>query len=373
MALNFLFVTLALMKVALESSSLFFKNYTGIPFYIHHLFEALKDLDNVSPTLAFRLKKKWSSKNDFQKELLNQKHFWHVNNLYMTSTRFDVVHSLHTPFLNSKKGLKVATVHDLAVHLPELKQYNLTTEYFEKKRFALFRSFSKNADVLITVSEKTKKDFLRFFDFPEDRIHAVALAPSISLQNVTVKNKDFLGPKNLTPKSYFIALGGVSNRKNTLNLIKGYHLSTASKTIKLVITGKVEEPLGAKVRKYIIENNLTNNVLITGYISNAELAQLYHNAKAFLFPTLYEGFGIPILEAMSANLPVLTSTTGAASETSGGHAVLVNPFEIEDIANGLSKILNLNEKQIAVAKNYADSFSWQRTAKETVAVYNKYM
>lgn len=361
------------MKVALESSSLFFKNYTGIPFYIHRLYMALKTLEKVNPVLAFRLKKKWSSKNNLQKELLRQEHFWHLNNRCLTSATFDVIHSLHTPFLNSKKGLKVATVHDLAVHLPELKQYQLTTEYFEKKRFALFKEFAKNADVIITVSEKTKKDFLRFFNFPEDRIHAVALAPSISLISDLVKNQDFLEPMQLTPKEYFIALGGVSNRKNTLNLIKGYHLSSASKTIKLVITGKVEEPLGTEVRNYVRVNNLNKKVLLTGYISNAELAQLYNNAKALLFTTLYEGFGIPILEAMSANLPVLTSTTGAAAETSGGHAILVNPLEIEDIAYGLNRILNVNNNQITAAKNYADSFSWQRTAKETVAVYNKYM
>ncbi|WP_276167605.1 glycosyltransferase family 4 protein [Zobellia alginiliquefaciens] len=361
------------MKIALESSSLFFKNYTGIPFYIHNLYNSLKDIDAIDPYLAFRLKRKFKKKSDFQKNLLNNKHLWHLNNFALTTTKFDVAHSLHSPFLNFSSSLKVATVHDLAVHLPQFKSYELTTPYFEKKRMALFKDFSKKADVIITVSEATKQDFLSFFNYPEDRIHAIPLAPSLKAQQNNKTNNDLLKEFNVAPKTYFISLGGVSLRKNTLNLIKGYTLSKESQNKKLIITGKIESKHYSPVFNFIKENSLENKIVITGYLSSEKLAALYKNAAAFLFPTFYEGFGIPILEAMLAELPVLTSNTGAAPETSKNHAVLVNPFKPEDIAAGIERLSTITEDQIKQAKQFATTFTWERTAQKTKMVYEKYM
>ena len=107
------------MKVVLESSSLFFKDYTGIPFYILNLHRALLNNADVDPIMGFRLKKKFKGKSEQQKELLKNNHAWYFGNFLWPSQKIDVAHSLHTPFLNLKGSLKVATVHDLAVHLPE--------------------------------------------------------------------------------------------------------------------------------------------------------------------------------------------------------------------------------------------------------------
>ena len=361
------------MKIALESSSLFFKNYTGIPFYIHNLYNALKEIDNVDPHLAFRLKAKFKKKTSFQKNILNNKHLWHLNNFAIGSSKFDVAHSLHTPFLNLSSSLKVATVHDLAVHLPQFKEYEFATPYFQKKRMALFKEFSKKADVIITVSESTKQDFLSFFDFPEDRIHTIPLAPSLKVNQETTNNDIILKELNVFPKEYFISLGGVSLRKNTLNLIKGFALSKASSEKKLVITGKIESNQYVSVLEYIKENRLQEKVLITGYLSSDSLSKLYQNAAAFLFPTFYEGFGIPILEAMLTKLPVLTSNIGAAPETAGGHAILINPYEPDDIATGMDSLSSITDDQLEQAKKFADTFTWEKTALETKRVYEKYM
>ncbi|MDB2606388.1 glycosyltransferase family 4 protein [Zobellia sp.] len=361
------------MKIALESSSLFFKNYTGIPFYIHNLYNALKEIDAADPYLAFRLKKKFKKKTKFQNTLLQNKHLWHLDNFVLSTSKFDVAHSLHTPFLNLSSSLKVATVHDLAVHLPQFESYNLTTPYFQKKRMALFKEFSEKADVIITVSEATKQDFLSFFNFPEDKIHAIPLAPSIKSQEDRQVDDSILKEFNVLPKTYFISLGGVSLRKNTLNLVKGFALSKDSETKKLVITGKIEPEHYPPVVNFIKKNQLETQVLITGYLGSDQLATLYKNAAAFLFPTFYEGFGIPILEAMLNKLPVLTSNTGAAPETAGGHAVLVNPFEPEDIASGIDNLSFKSEEQLEQAKKFATTFTWKETARQTKKVYEKYM
>lgn len=362
------------MKVVLESSSLFFKDYTGIPFYILNLHRALLNNADVDPILGFRLKKKFKGKSEQQKELLKNNHAWYFGNFLWPSQKIEVAHSLHTPFLNLKGALKVATIHDLAVHLPEFEKFDFATPYFKEKRFKLFEEFTKKADALITVSEATKKDFLRFFDFPEDRIHAVPLAPSqFSVQENTGDSQALLKKYDLTNNCYFLFVGGVSLRKNTFNLIKGYFASKSKEDIKLVITGKTQDAHEKEVREYIAANRLENRVIITDYLNKNDLQALYKHARAFLFPTFYEGFGIPILEAMHHGLPVLTSTTGAAPETSGGHAILVDPFDPESIGNGIDQLDSVDRNQVEAAKKYAEGHSWERTAKMTVDVYKKYL
>ena len=361
------------MKIVLESSSLFFKKYTGIPNYIYNLYNAMSSINGVSPILGFRLKKIVTSKNTFQKELLKKNHAWHTAGILLPPKKVTVAHSLHTPFLNHKNALRVATIHDLAVHLPQFDNYAFASEYFKQKRMSLFNQFYKNADALVAVSQATKNDFLNFFDFPEERIHVVPLAPSINSKIALVANtNDELKQMDLEPKSYFIAVGGVSLRKNTFNLIKGYHLSKSQKQYKLVITGKIETAHEKPIREYISKNQLQDKIIITSYLSNSMLNILYNNAKAFLFPTFYEGFGIPILEAMQARLPVLTSNTGAAPETANGHAVLVNPFEPSSIAIGIDQMNSITETILDKAENFAKKHTWDNTAKMTLDIYKKY-
>lgn len=362
------------MKVVLESSSLFFKEYTGIPFYILNLHRAMLEHTDVEPILGFRLKNVFKKQNDPLKEILKNPHTWYANNVLLPYQKASVAHTLHTPFLNLKGTLKVATVHDLAVHLPEFDSYNFATPYFKEKRFKLFEEFSKKADVIVTVSEATKKDFLRFFDFPEERIHAVPLAPSrFSVTTTEDPDDTVLKQFGLTDRGYFLFVGGVSLRKNTFNLVQGYHLSKSKKDFKLVITGKIQEDCGKKVRDFIADHNLEDDVIITNYLEKNQVQSLYRHAQAFLFPTFYEGFGIPILEAMHHGLPVLTSTTGAAPETSGGHAILVDPFDSGHIAEGIDRLDTLDPNSIQQAKFFAEQHTWQRTAQTTVEVYNKYL
>ena len=362
------------MKVVLESSSLFFNNYTGIPFYILNLHRSLLQNNDADPVLGFRLKKRFQKKTEQQLEILKNNHVWHQNNHVLSQQKIDVAHSLHTPFLGPKKALKVATVHDLAVHLPEFKEYDFASEYFKNKRLKLFKEFSKKADALITVSQATKTDFLKFFDFPEEDIHVVPLAPSeFSITKTTADHQTLLNKLGLKRKKYFLFVGGVSLRKNTLNLIKGYHQSTSNIDTKLVITGKIQETFQSDVLEYIAKHQLGEKVVITDYLKKSEVQFLYKHAKAFLFPTFYEGFGIPILEAMHHGLPVLTSNSGAAPESAGGHAVLVDPFSPESIGDGIDKVANIDPSLLPKAKKYAEGFTWERTAKMTVDVYKKYL
>ncbi|MEN1786006.1 MAG: glycosyltransferase, partial [Bacteroidota bacterium] len=159
----------------------------------------------------------------------------------------------------------------------------------------------------------------------------------------------------------------------TLNLIKAYLLCKSRSDFKLVITGKVEAAHEPEVRSFINRNDLKSDIIITKYLPDEALKALFVNAKAFLFPTLYEGFGIPILESMAAGIPVLTSTTGAAPETAGDFAVLVDPLAPESIATGIDQLIGIDTKHLEKAKTFALGHTWSKTAQMTALVYKKYV
>ena len=353
-------------NIVIEGSTLFTKGYTGIPHYILSLEKALKKNSNVSLLLAYHIRKAKKMKNN----TTNLPHKWYFNNFLFSFKKPQISHSLHTPFLQIIGTKKIATIHDLAVHLPEFENYNFTSEYFKNKRLKLFKNFAKNADAIIAVSLNTKKDFLKFFDYPEEKIHVIHLAPVFKptkIPEALILN--VLNEFSLEKGNYYLTVGGVSLRKNSFNLLKGFHLSKKHKNYKLVFAGKIVNSEKQKLDNYIKQNNLSNSIVFTNYINDKNLSVLYKNAKAFLFPTFYEGFGIPIIEAMSYRLPVLTSTTGAAREVANNHAILVNPFDKNSIAKGILEIDKLTDDQKEAAKNHANNFTWELVAKKTIEVY----
>jgi alpha-1,3-rhamnosyl/mannosyltransferase len=111
------------------------------------------------------------------------------------------------------------------------------------------------------------------------------------------------------------------------------------------------------------------HIRLLGYVPDEDLPGLYAGAGCFVFPTLYEGFGMPILEAMASGIPVLTSTTGAAPEVSGGLAVCVNPYDVEAIADGIDRALETSPSLLAQARDHATMFTWGRCASQTLAIY----
>lgn len=356
------------MKVIIEGSTLSTKGFTGIPHYIISIQKALKEKHKIEVELAFNLKKR----NKFKSEVLKKKHFWYIGSiLFSRQFKPAISHSLHTPFLKLRGTKKIATIHDLAVHLPEFAEFNFASKYFQEKRFKLFQDFAKNADAIIAVSQATKDDYLKFFDYPEEKIHVVHLAPVFKPLKFKLENEnDVLKTFALEKQNYFLSVGGVSKRKNSFNLLKGFALSGESKNTKLVFAGKIVETEMEKIQALLKENNLENNVVFTSYISDETLSILYKNAKAFLFPTYYEGFGIPIIEAMAYGLPVLTSNIGAAPEVANGYALLVDPHAPEDIAKGIIELGNMDDATIELATKYAKGFTWDKVAEETIKVYN---
>ena len=128
---------------------------------------------------------------------------------------------------------------------------------------------------------------------------------------------------------------------------------------------------GEDTLEAIQQCRLGQRVRLLGYVPDKDLPALYAGAACFVFPTLYEGFGMPILEAMAAGTPVLTSTTGAAPEISGGLAVSVDPYDVAAIAEGIDRALETPATVIAQAQEHARAFTWERCASKTLAIYRR--
>jgi glycosyltransferase involved in cell wall biosynthesis len=164
---------------------------------------------------------------------------------------------------------------------------------------------------------------------------------------------------------------GLTNpNKNLPRLLAAYAQSAARGEHRLAVVGHVPEKQHQALDEELSELGIRDHVHLTGYVADAELPALYAGAAAFLFPSLYEGFGLPILEAMASGVPVLTSTTSACPEAAGGHACLVDPESIDAIANGIDAVLKMTVAERDAAQGYARSCTWRRTAESTLAAYH---
>jgi glycosyltransferase involved in cell wall biosynthesis len=267
------------------------------------------------------------------------------------------------PYSLRSRDRAVATVHDLGwqVH-PELYDRRLRLMYR-----GLFPWVLRRADRFIAVSRYTADDLVRRAGVRASKIDVIyhGLDPVFSTSVQTAR-------RSSTEAPYVLAVGGISPRKNTRRLIeaftrwrsRGGHRSS----FRLLITGTSLD------RGFASDGSgLPEAVSLLGYVDKAELPGLYAGAAAFLYPGIYEGFGLPIIESMACGTPVVTSRTGAAPEIAGGAAILVDPFEVESIAAGLEQatIPEEAERLRALGLQRIGPFDWATAAATTLEVYRR--
>lgn len=260
----------------------------------------------------------------------------------------DVIHvsDWTEPFTRAPK---VTTVHDLSPILYADVTHPRIKRVFNRK-LALVKN---STDLIIVPSFSIEKDLIAY-GISSDRLFVIPEAPNPEL--VSAPQSD-IHKRFAIPGKYMLMVG-TSGRKNIDRGIDAF-LSLKLKDTKLVIVG---EKSG--------KQSEDNNILYTGFVSSAELSNLYREAELFLYPSLYEGFGLPILEAYALGCPVVTSNTGSMQEV-GGAAVLVNPFDTTDIAKGIKKALLQKKSLVAAGKAVAKNYSWEQTARQTLEVYKK--
>ncbi len=238
------------------------------------------------------------------------------------------------------------------------------------------------ADAVVTNSKFTKSDLIKYTDIDEDKITVTHLGID---EEFRIKNKEV---SSNGKEDYILYLGGVEENKNILSLIEAFSslkgkLFTGSRITdtRLVLAGGQfvdEDKLETQRSLALIkELGLQDHVERPGYISQEELSQLYAKAKVFVYPSLYEGFGLPPVEAMACGTPVVVSNTTSMPEVCGSAAVYIDPRSVESIAKGIEKVLNLYgtdhyDQLVEKGKKWTEQYSWEKCAAETLNVLEQF-
>lgn len=262
----------------------------------------------------------------------------------------------------------VATIHDIAyLKFPDIVS-KVQRDYFNR----LISISLKNASHFICVSETSKKDFCEYFSVNDDKVSVVYNGYNpIYNEQLTHEQKLQILNKFGIPEKFILFLGTLEPRKNLSNLVSAYISSELpSAGIPLVIAGKIgwmQSELLTDIEPLV----KTGKVILPGYLTQYELMALYQSTMFFSFPSLYEGFGIPVLEAMASGAPVLCSGNSALGELFSDVAEIVDPFSVDSIKTGLNNMLSdsRRNKLKALGTPFVSKFSWARSANEHLEIF----
>ena len=369
------------MKIAIDSRSATLHAGSGIGTYTKNLVLNLLNINSSD-----RLNVIWTGElpSNIKKDnadifLISGRHGEFFEKFYLPNllnkNNIDLYHipqnGIGFPFDSSINT--IVTIHDLIPYImPETVGKGYLKRFLRDMPYII-----SQAAGIITVSEYSKKDILRFFpEFPEEKIFVTPLAA-----NTTFKPLD----KNLCKKHikdnfkvedpFILYVGGFSKRKNVKELILAFkHVKPSlNKNYKLIIAGSLRDE-GISLKTFVESEGLSDSIVFTGLIEDSFLPTLYNAADAFVYPSLYEGFGLPPLEAMSCKTPVITSNLTSIPEVTSAAAILINPHNIDELSSALVTLLNNDSlKQNLAEKGYkrSQNFTWNNTAEKTFAAFKK--
>ena len=336
------------------------KKRTGVENYSYFLINELIKLDSeitlISPKkinidakqITIPFPRLWTQIRLSWEVLVNKK----INNLFIPS------HLL--PLISPKNS--TITIHDVAwKHVP--KSYGFLSKLYLEwgTKFAV-----KHAKKIITPSEVTKNDLIKFYKTNSKKINVIPLG----FEYKNVGNTDLYSiPKNIKSQSYFLFLGRLEHKKNTDTLIKAFSsFAENNKDVKLVLAGST-----GRGGKEIINNipvKLRERIIMTGYVSEKQKHVLLKNALCFIFPSRYEGFGIPLLEAMSYNLPIIASNIPTSKEIAKENALFFETENANELTELMEKVLiqNNNDNLIINHQKTLEKYSWKKCAINTLKI-----
>jgi glycosyltransferase involved in cell wall biosynthesis len=301
--------------------------------------------------------------------------FWEqvVQPAALQKERVDLLHALAfvTPLLSPCPS--VVTIYDLS--------FLLYPQSFKRsKRFYLglfTRLSARRARRIIAISKSTKRDVVRLLGVPPGKVEVVYCGIDEVFRPLTEDQVDAFRSKRGLPERFILFVGTIEPRKNVTRLIEAFaNLQTCRlKNLKLVIGGAkgwFYEDAFARVE----ELGLEGEVMFPGYIPVSELPLWYNAAKLFVYPSLYEGFGLPLLEAMACGTPVVAANTSSLPEVVGKAGLTVDPLDVEGLAEAMRRALSdkdLRQEMRERGLKKAKGFSWTKTARETVQVYRRAM
>lgn len=323
-------------------------------------------------------------KNDHRPELPKQKNYFRYKTIPAPFLWSQVTLPLYL-YTRKKPDIFFAPAHYIPRFCPVptvVTILDLAYEYYEneflKRDIFKLKNWTRyavsKAKKIIAISKNTKADIMKFYGVPEEKISVIYIGfshKSPSIQHPISDHNNILDRYKVRDAKYVLYVGTLQPRKNISKLIEAFgFVLTKKPATKLVIVGKrgwMYEQIFEKVRKLRLENS----VIFTDYISDEDVSILYQNASLFVLPSLYEGFGMPILEAMHHGCPVATSNISSLPEVGGNACLYFDPNDTIDIKNQILRLLDdekLRNELIAKGKERTKFFSWEKCGEETLAL-----
>ena len=326
----------------------------------HYTAELARNLAIVAPSDSFTF---------ISPHGLLKRRWWSLGlPLHLLRNSFDLFHGTNYEIPFWSRRPTVVTIHDLSLLL--LSEVH-SDDLVGRARWRL-PWMAKRASRIITPSNSIKTELCTAFKINPDKVAVTPEAP----RSVFKRREDPELLRRLGIEGDFILfVGTIEPRKNLRRLVKAFDqmLRNTSLSPKLVITGGQGWMMENFV-SFIEETGVADRVCLTGYLHDEELCALYSTCTAFIYPSLYEGFGLPPLEAMACGAPVITSKTPALMETVGDAARLVDPKDVDDIARAMTEMLSdqkAREHYAELGKVHVKNFSWEQTALKTLEVYRQ--
>lgn len=373
---------LLFMNIAFDAKRAFL-NTSGLGNYARTL---IKSLYHYLPENNYSLFTTRQSENDFQKKLSIQKNVtvleplnfidkklrsrWRSYGIteLLNEQHIDVYHGLSNelPFnIKNFKGKKIVTIHDLIfLRYPKLYPF-LDGKIYNKK----FRHACDASDVIIAISEETKCDIEKYYFIPENKIKVIYQScDELYYQQPSEEQIQQVIAKHQLPDNFLLYVGTIEERKNLLTLIKSLK---QVKDIPLVVVGKKKSYFNS-VMDFIHKNKIENRVLFLEDVNNTDLPVLYRLATVFIFPSVFEGFGIPIIEALTSKTPVITSKGGCFPEAGGPDSIYINPNDENELTEKINLLLNSESTRKQMAEKgveYAQKFHPENITKQLISLY----
>lgn len=365
------------------------QNFTGLGNYSRYIVDILCQFYPENEYVLYAPKKRDNKRLDkltkqyqqlllsypttsFWKKLSSLWRIWGVTR-QLEKEKIDIFHGLSNELpLNIHKSQirSVVTIHDLI-----FLRYPQYYQPIDRKIYTYkFRKACENADKIIAISECTKRDIIKYFGIPSDKIEVVYQGCDLSFTHpVTGEKKREVRAKYQLPDHYILNVGSIEERKNALSAVEA--LVMLPEHIHLVIVGRRTEYTD-KIERFIKENNLQERVHIISNVPFDDLPAFYQLAEIFVYPSRFEGFGIPIIEALYSNIPVVAATGSCLEEAGGPDSIYVHPDDVKGMADAFKQIYSDPAKKknmIEKGLKFARHFSEEKQAEEILNIYKKLM
>lgn len=363
------------MKIGFDAKR-FFHNSTGLGNYSRDL---IRILSVYYPENQYYLYNPKFRKNNY--DIYNstvrfprKKIYKKLNSLWrsfgvkqeLVNDNIDIYHGLsgEIPFNLSKKIKKIVTIHDLIfMRYPELYSF-----WDRKIHFYKFKYAAKNSDTIIAISEQTKQDIIHYFGICESKIKVVYQGCADEFKKTySEKEKIEVSCKYNLPNEFLLNVGTIEKRKNLLTIVK----AIKDLDVKLVVIGK-KTKYYTEVLNYINDNKINDKIIFLEKVSLKDLAVIYQLATVFIYPSIFEGFGIPIIEALFSKTPVITSKNDVFREAGGENSIYIDPQNSNELKNIIIFLLkdkhfreSISEKGYLFAQNFSD----EKIANDIMKIY----